>query len=447
MKNKDIGIWQGRFQYIHNGHVFVFQEVLLKRFNKKFITIVNPSSSIPARTDYARFDHRYNPFSYFHRMLLWKIISDASGEVVNIVPCWHAKYKIALENEFFPNGEDRYWIVPVQQDDVDQQDKARALRAQGEGVYEAVFDSGEQVGADISSSKVRALIEKNDDSYRNYIPSCICDLTMSIQKKADPNLYLCIPFLGDNIDLYSLQYAINKKLTSEQKAYLVFVISVKVAGKQKWVDEREENTPWWFENAVHDDDERLTYYIKSQIIHRLMDNIGITDYLITPIFIMNNNVMTLGDYSKTFLPPKNNTKWIINNNIKGFYLYNFIPYLINNNSKKIDINNQDIDLDKRIVSFFEAENDVVYRYNIINKNIEVAISIFMAYKNKISKFLVINKDTTSKFEKECCEKFNNVPDQISNIIDRLKRNEISETEASQRFETIKEFCEKELGNI
>lgn len=196
---RETGIWQGRFQYIHNGHAHVFNTELSK-FKNKMIAIVNPNPFIPAK-NFDRFGAQQNPFSYFQRMLLWKSLALHENCEVTIVPCWHARYIIALENDFLPSRNLRSWIVPVSQDDREE-DKSRDLREKGEDVYDADFMSEPVECRSISATMIRRCLESDNEAYRQYIPKSICELTEQLALGIDPYSYYVIPFIDDKLDLY-----------------------------------------------------------------------------------------------------------------------------------------------------------------------------------------------------------------------------------------------------
>lgn len=361
---KKAGIWQGRFQYVHKGHYHIFEEELLK-FQEKFVAIVNPNPSCPAY-DYDRFDAEFNPFTYFQRMLLWKKIADEANVTVNILPCWHAKKYVELENDFLPKKSQRCWIVPVTQGDAEER-KAKDLQNRGESVYEANYIQESSSIAAISASMIRASVKRGTEAYVQYIPECILELTKDLINETDDNYYYIVPFIGDQIDVASLEYVleqVRQKNANGDTAYLIVAIMVKVnnKGSNKW--STPEDLPWWFYPAEHTgEDNSCTYYTKMQLINRVMERINEKNYLVTPLFVQKENFNTLSDYCNSFLPTLNedNVYWIINRDIAtSYYKYGFEMYLRNNqfNIKEIRLNG--IKHEKEILDFFAQEEVFVY---------------------------------------------------------------------------------------
>ena len=321
------GIWQGRFQYVHNGHYYVFKNELPK-FDQKMVAIVNPNPSIPACSNFSRFNDNRNPFTYFQRMLIWKKIADNENLDVMIVPCWHARFKVALENDFLPSRLDRFWIVPLLQDDAEI-DKAHDLERQGEKIFAADFEQEDPEYARLNATMIRRSIERGEKSYQRYIPSCIWDLTANLFKGYDENTYYLVPFIDDRIDMLSIQYAIDIANHTPEHNYVLFAITVHVSnGELEWIDER--NLPWWFKTARHPNASK-TYFKRAKILMELMGKLGVTNYLITPIFVMHEDIDYLGNYNTAFMPHPDNVHAIINGMLTNtnYYKYNYKEWLEN----------------------------------------------------------------------------------------------------------------------
>lgn len=355
------GIWQGRFQFVHNGHVFIFEKELSK-FKDKYVAIVNPNPLIPATQggDFDRFTRNLNPFNYFERMLLWKKVADNSDFTVSIVPCWHGRYAIALENEFLPPVANRSWIIPVAQSD-GEANKANDLRSKGENIHEArSFFEEDDAYAAISASKIRVGRENGKD-WKKYIPTCISQLTEDLLDNNVNYQYFVVPFIGNTLDIHSLQEALFLlKQSSAVERFIVFAISVMVQnGKKEWIDSNPVNTPWWFKAADNThSNHNLKFYAKAKMINELMTALGIANYLVTPVFIMEESFSTLSEYNNAFLPSAMNTQWIINKKEKskngsGYYKFGFFAYLTN-----MDANTHTFEasaIDPVISSFFNNE--------------------------------------------------------------------------------------------
>lgn len=348
------GIWQGRFQYIHNGHYYIFKNELPK-FEQKMVAIVNPNPSYPACSNFARFNDNRNPFTYFQRMLLWKKIADYEGIQIIIVPCWHARYKIELENDFLPIQDTRYWIIPITQDDAEE-DKANDLRSKGEKIHSADFERENAEYARINATMIRQNICQGNEIYKKYVPECIWTLTEDIFRGVDKNRYFMVPFIDNKIDVYSIQSAMEAINQFERDSYILFTITVHVSdGEMEWKDENE--LPWWFKPARHPNGGK-TFFKKAKLITELMGKLDITKYLITPIFIMSDDIDVLSKYNNAFLPSAGNIKVILNKYFmeNDFYKYNFIAWLDNSDlSDDVVYASIDIEIDEKMKDFFSRK--------------------------------------------------------------------------------------------
>lgn len=384
------GIWQGRFQFIHNGHVYIFEKELSK-FRNKYVAIVNPNPLCPATSggDFDRFTANLNPFSYFDRMLLWKKIADDKKLSISIVPCWHGRYVIALENEFLPPRPNRSWIIPVAQSD-GEENKANDLRNKGEIIHQAhSFLEEDDAYAAISASMIRTR-RKNGKDWKRYMPKCIAQLTEDLLGKNINQKYIVVPFIGNTLDLHGLQGAITLlNQSSQEECFIVFAISVRVQnGKKEWIDTKPENTPWWFKAADNTyANHNLKFYAKAKMINEIMTALGIINYLVTPIFVMNDSFSTLSEYNSAFLPPAEKTMWVINKqertkNGNGYYRYGFNAYLTNMDAQTHIINESEID--SAIRSFFN--NEAYQKFvNGAQRRISVDITTCTSLEAKASK--------------------------------------------------------------
>lgn len=319
------GIWQGRFQFVHNGHYYIFQNELPK-FEHKIITIVNPNPNYPAFSNFARFNDNRNPFNYFQRMLIWKKLADESKIDVTIVPCWHPRYIIALENDFLPSIANRYWIIPIAQDDAEE-DKARDLKRKGEKIHSADFTSENDEYARISASMIRQSVSQGTSLYRKYVPESIQGLTEDIYNNVDRNHYIIVPVIDDGMDIHTIQSAVNLLSKSEAPTYILFMLTVHTSnGELEW--KNDNNLPWWFKPAKHPN-HGSTFYRRCKIIEGLMKKLGISQFLVTPVFVMNNTFEMLSTYNSAFLPYADNSSIIINPfiNADTYYKYDFFYWI------------------------------------------------------------------------------------------------------------------------
>jgi len=426
------GIWQGRFQMIHNGHYCVFKESLTK-FSIKYIAIVNPNPQFRP-CDYENFmSEDDNRFNYFQRMLLWKMLIDdynlktSEKVIVNFFPCWHGQRCLDFENsQFLIANDKRAWVVPflnnITRND-DQGQKVFMLRhAMGQKVYRHPIEiENDSVGnielRQLHATHVREWLDDNKfDDYRRAVPGCIADLQkkfyINIKRRQDaftgtPFKFLIIPFLNNKIDLSSIQYALNKARSS-QNIYIIFAISIKVKSdaEEVWIESPTARHPWWFTRA--DTGNGKTYRERAEVINNLMTAIEFTKYLITPIFLKGNDLYSLSIYNDAFLPPLCNSEWMLNNNIN--YDLELQAYLTaTERAINTQINLEHSEEDARVEEFFTSnENHREYLYpivverdnydaysahltNIYNRLIEWLGTQIQGLQNKLAEVLVLQR--------------------------------------------------------
>ena len=361
---------------------------MVMSFDKKFIAIVNPNPKYKPCAYTNFMDDADNPFTYFQRLFLWnEIVIDYNKDreedkkVVSMFPCWHAQQTVALENEFLVPREDRAWIVPFKpgadtSNDM-QATKAWALKRCGERVYRAPIEKEEDIFCieesnsetravrldALHASRIRASLDRDGDMDKQYqycVPGCIADTQkrfyLNIKSNDDAfsglNIkFITLPFIGDTLEMESLQYAINEYKQRREKGenvYLVFSITVKVENAQDW----------WFKNAVHDESSMYYFREKADAIHRLMQAQGVDHYLTAPYFIQDNNFNTLADYNKAFLPPQNKNVWILNSRKESYYAYRLRAYLRNQSVTTKNIDAWEISED--LTAFFEKEENAIF---------------------------------------------------------------------------------------
>lgn len=384
IEENEAGIWQGRFQIIHNGHYHVFEESLSK-FSVKMVAIVNPNPNVKP-CDYENFKEAIdNPFTFFERMLLWKMIADDYNakhtEKIQVImfPCWHAQEHLEFEkNEFLPRK--RKWIVPFETNADTNNDpqakKAHNLKNMCEEVYRAPLEneniknlSGAQRKSfndvplsRLHASQVRALLDTDAKSpieytYEKCVPECIEKLQKELYQNIRNNRapfneidlsFISIPYIGNQLQPYLLQTAVDM-VNSINNAYLVIIISIRVKNvPEKW---GEKEMPWWFQSPNHQDNKHnISYFEKAKMLIALMDKLNFNRYLITPLFVKNSSFDVLREYNEAFLPPHDKNSWILSEN--DDYSYGFREYLQNLGDLNI-ISVKNNDLCESIKSFFD----------------------------------------------------------------------------------------------
>lgn len=430
----ETGIWQGRFQYIHLGHTHVF-DTELNKFKNKIIAIVNPNPSIPSK-NFERFGTAQNPFSYFERMFLWKKYADSVGVNVTIVPCWHARYIIALENDFLPPRSTRSWIIPLSQDD-SEEEKSKDLKQLGETVYDADYMAEPIEYRGISATMIRRCFKSNNYEYRKYIPQSICNDTENFALESDEHIYYSVPIIDDLIDIKSLQTAINLAKQNKNN-YILFVVTVHVSnGELVW--KHESSLPWWFKNAKPG---YKTFYKKAQLINNLMHSSNVSNYVIVPLFVMNENIDTLREYNYAFLPRIENIRWMINpQNIK-MYKNNFLLYLDN-----IDAENNIVHTKNNIqisdeLMLFETEHPSYICKEPIKFNSNVQLDVFQKWfdrkfdskESEIENRILAGYD--QYLEKQKKERLEKLRLEIQMRIDFLFYSDVEENVISKLKQTV-----------
>ena len=416
-KNIRCGIWAGRFQYVHNGHHYVFSEILSK-FSEQIVAIVHPYPYYETRTmqaleknTFQRFGSELNPFNFFQRMLLWKTIAINEGRTVSIVPCWHPRVSIELENEFLPSSYSeeepvRCWIVPIGQDDNERR-KTLDLEANGEIVCDSYYGSESENLRAISASQVRQFREENAiEEFSKSVPPCIQQLTLDLAEQSDPNEYRVVPLIDDVIDYTSFQYVIDWASEKDNR-FVVVAISVGVS--------ITDNSPWWYKSA-----QRLgsayTYYQKMKQMEHFFEKMAFARYLITPIFVQERNISRLWSYSSAFLPSK--CKWIINSDIS--YQYGLLEHFHDLPSRCEYINRHSYLLKPENYDLF-SKADVIVKQIICADT--YAIRHTRSLKSNIENSLPMNATSNPIF----CN-FVDYPERLAKLIEQWHYNAVSESE-------------------
>ncbi|MGN0812233.1 MAG: hypothetical protein ACI4MQ_01830 [Candidatus Coproplasma sp.] len=421
----DCGIWQGRFQFVHNGHVSVFKSAL-RGFRERFVAIVNPNPLVPVE-DFTRFDKSLNPFNYFKRMLLWKTIADFERQSISIIPCWHARKSVQLENEFLPYHSDdnpgRCWIVPIGQDD-NERKKEADLKKLGEIVCDSNFSNEPLDCMACSASLVRQCYDNETwEIFNKCVPNCIQELTKRLARNNDPNEYQIVPIVDDELDFTSLQAAINWVKQADNR-YIVVAISVGV----------ENCNQWWYQPA-----RRLnstsTFYNKSKALRELFGRLYVSKYLITPYFIQENDVGRIYQYSEAFLPSRRNSKWVINGKLN--YGYRLKECLQNMNIE--DCSSTYVD-DLYFKHF--SEKDLAYYIKPIRRDRTQLEGDITRLKEEIKSFLSLQIGSSDDLS-ELFNKFKDTPNDLESLLMKIKYNAISDRDASEIFIKIrKEWVDK-----
>jgi nicotinamide-nucleotide adenylyltransferase len=108
-----IPIFGGRWQPLHNGHLYVLSEIL-KTHSPVIIGIVNPDPDNPPDEAFDRFLSSSNPLYFWERIYMITRLLRGQGwtSQVRIVPMWHPRVSLEKEDNYLPPRRKRFWYVP-----------------------------------------------------------------------------------------------------------------------------------------------------------------------------------------------------------------------------------------------------------------------------------------------------------------------------------------------
>ena len=416
------GIWPGRFQFVHNGHEYVLSNIL-RGFDEHIVAIVNPNPNRSADVNQPRFDKELNPLNFFQRMLLWKVLAEENKIELSIVPSWHIRKTVLFENEFLPYHCEAYpgrcWIIPIYQSD-NEYNKAQDLQSLGEIVCDSEFINEPEKHRSITASLTRRLYKSNNfEKFAEYTPTKLQKLTKIFMDapNEEPYSYLIIPIIDDEIDFTSLQYAINWAKEADNR-YVVVAISIGV----------EDGDEWWFRQAKRLRSE-YPYYKKMLALQKIFQQLEITRYLITPIFVQGNDFGNVFSYCSAFLPLRDKSAWVINKDAQ--YNYNLLVSLETQHVQTID-NSVALVEEKNYRCFCVPElKPLPQRAELLIKQ-----HILNLY-NTISDFIMLHSVSTNETELSICARFGSMPAKLMQIIKKLEYNVISEQQAYASYFSLK----------
>lgn len=289
--NEHVGLWGGRWQPPHAGHEWVLEH-FLSVFETLTIAIVNPDPMNPpvSPETFPRFKPELNPLTFFERLELWTAILERHGAIdrVAIVPTWHPRYKVELENTFFPPKTRRLWIVPMQADE--ELMKVDDFSLLGEKSFSDFGIPQELMG--ISGSDIRHRARAGAE-WSALVPTAIHQFGARILDGgvSRNTSYIIFPVLADHPS--PTQLACASKLASEG-LIPVFALGVQV----------QPGPSWWFRPAVKA--HVLTYYERYCLIREVAASLGLAQPLITPIFYTEDDLVL----NEAFLPTRERRRWI-----------------------------------------------------------------------------------------------------------------------------------------
>ena len=307
--NHDVAIWGGRWQPPHIGHEWVFKQ-LLRLYKNVCIAIVNPDPNNPPvpHDTFPRFGREFNPLSYFERLKLWTLIAEASGALsrVVIVPTWHPRKKIVLENTFFPPHARRIWAVPMQAEEEIM--KVQDFTQLGERTCCDFLVPQAVLG--VSGSDIRHRLESGT-SWIEMLPQSIREFGASVVRGGIPHktTSVLIPILNDFPK--QNQFALLRSLLAQNVAP-IFALGVHV----------NESNDWWFQPER--DSLVLCFYERYRLITHVITSLNIAQPYIIPLFYTESGVTLY----EAFMPPRLTRKWLIDSDdeYSGWILTSLLRY-------------------------------------------------------------------------------------------------------------------------
>jgi len=165
-RSKYFPIIPGRWQPLHNGHMWAITETV-KEHGETVIGIVNSEPSAQKYPDYPSFHPVHNPFSFWDRL---EMLSAALGEAgvrdkCYIVPLWHPRETMPREAAFLPCR--RLWVIP--ETSYHETEKIADLQKRGETVNALTVPSPL---VSISSTEVKTLMIQRKN-WQAFVPKSV----------------------------------------------------------------------------------------------------------------------------------------------------------------------------------------------------------------------------------------------------------------------------------
>ena len=281
------GIWDGRFNIIHNGQEHVLMKVL-NEYNNICIGIVNPTPGEPPwePLNNEKYSKEKNPLTYFQRVYLWNILLRHYCREAVIVPHWPPLNSLVLEKTFLPSPKNsRQWIIPELRNSMY---KAKDLKDAGENVRS--FDIAPHF-ANTSASHLIDSFKTNRDDLQSSIPKVILNQTIKFLNGENLNEeFIIIPILQDNINPILICKGI--QCSCDKGKTLIFSPVVDV----------NDGDEWWKLSPPKAG--CFSFFKKYEIINKIMNHLRFYDYYVIPILKKGNSCYRVED----FLPP--NRSWI-----------------------------------------------------------------------------------------------------------------------------------------
>lgn len=169
-------------------------------------------------------------------------------------------------------------------------------------------------------------------------------------------------------------------------------------------------------------------------VQNIFKQLGISKYLITPIFVKGNNFGNAFPYCSAFLPLRDKATWLINRDME--YEYNLLVSLETQNVKTID---KTITLvDENNYAYFCVPELEPLTQLVEHSLIERILNLHSA----ISDFIKLHFTSVDETELNICTRFSKVPEQLMQIVKKIKYNVLSEQQAFNIFSSFKKQWEE-----
>lgn len=292
-----IPIWGGRWQPPHLGHEWIFRR-LLSLHQQICVAIVNPLPRLPpvAPEKFPRFEPSLNPLSYFERLVLWRVMAQDARAIhrVTIIPSWHPRDIISLEETFLPPKSRRFWAIPHQSDE--EWMKRRDFKQLGETVDSSVQVPLHVLG--VNSSEIRYRWQHNLAS-EDLLPTSIRPLATQMQEgRLASALGQCaILVVADDLPTGSILAEFSSVCNLAPRSVPIFALAVHVRQRPP--------LPWWFGEEARRHNLRMRERIDA--IAHVWQAIATLEPIFLPLFVVDNAPMLLNE----FLPDISVRKWFV----------------------------------------------------------------------------------------------------------------------------------------
>jgi hypothetical protein len=287
----EIPIFGGRWQPLHVGHEYVAVEAL-KGHAEGCIAVVNPDPATPpvSPSEFERFERSINPLTYFERLSLWREVLRYNGleRKAAVVPSWHPRKFLELDNAILPPRSRRFWIVPDESEE--EAFKARDKAALGERVRTDIAVPRRLLG--VRGTEIRKRVQAHTP-FRTLLPLALQahGEAVVLGGVCRERKYSILPMIAEVPDIGQLAEFFRQAEGTEP----VVCLPVNIQDADNW---------WRLpEKPPH----CLTFYERYRLIAAACRPLTADLPTITPIFAMQGGVCVI----EAFLPPRRSRRWIV----------------------------------------------------------------------------------------------------------------------------------------